>query len=69
MIIIQRAGTSVLELEIQATALLAYAMSELNDPFAISAFCSDGKEDVYIIIELRTLIRLTMQPHKHTWPV
>ena len=38
---------SVLELEIQATALLAYAMSELNDPFAISAFCSDGKEDVH----------------------
>lgn len=44
---VQTAGSSVLELEIQATALLAYAMSELNDPFAISAFCSDGKEDVH----------------------
>jgi nitric oxide reductase activation protein len=44
---IQKAGLSVLDLEIQATALLAYAMSELNDPFAISAFCSDGKEDVH----------------------
>ncbi len=44
---VQQAGTSVLELEIQATALLAYAMSELEDPFAISAFCSDGKEDVH----------------------
>ncbi len=44
---VQASGTSVLELEIQATSLLAYAMSELNDPFAISAFCSDGKEDVH----------------------
>ena len=41
------AKESVLELEIQATSLLAYAMSELHDPFAISAFCSDGKEDVH----------------------
>lgn len=44
---VQKAGTSVLELEVQATTLLAYAMSELNDPFAIAAFCSDGKEDVH----------------------
>ena len=44
---VQTAGASVIELEIQATTLLAYAMSELNDPFAISAFCSDGKEDVH----------------------
>ncbi len=44
---IPKSGTSVLELEIQSTALLAYAMSELKDPFAISAFCSDGKEDVH----------------------
>ena len=44
---IPKSGTTVLELEVQATALLAYAMSELNDPFAISAFCSDGKEDVH----------------------
>ena len=41
------ANESVLDLEIQATSLLAYAMSELDDPFAIAAFCSDGKEDVH----------------------
>ncbi len=44
---VQTAKTSVLELELQATGLLAYAMSELGDPFAIAAFCSDGKEDVH----------------------
>ena len=43
----QHTASSVLELEIQATALLAYAMSALGDPFAIAAFCSDGKEDVH----------------------
>lgn len=43
----QGASASVLELEIQATGLLAYAMSALGDPFAIAAFCSDGKEDVH----------------------
>ena len=41
------ASASVLELEIQATAILAYTMSALGDPFAIAAFCSDGKEDVH----------------------
>ena len=45
--IVPHANASVLELEIQATSLLAYAMSELNDPFGIAAFCSDGKEDVH----------------------
>mgnify|MGYP003663600407 FL=1 len=45
--IVKPANASVLDLEIQATTLLAYAMSELNDPFAIAAFCSDGKEDVH----------------------
>ncbi len=44
---VQNADTTILELEVQATSLLAYAMSELDDPFAISAFCSDGKEDVH----------------------
>lgn len=37
---------SVLQMEIQATSLLAYAMSELADPFGIAAFCSNGKENV-----------------------
>ena len=43
----QGASASVLELEIQATGVLAYAMSALGDPFAVAAFCSDGKEDVH----------------------
>lgn len=45
--IVAEANTSVLQIEIQATSLLAYAMSELNDPFSIAAFCSNGKEDVH----------------------
>lgn len=40
------AGASVLDLERQATALLAHAMDGLGDPFAIHAFCSDGRADV-----------------------
>jgi len=39
-------GTSVLELEREATALLAHAMAGLGDPFAIHAFCSDTRADV-----------------------
>jgi hypothetical protein len=38
--------TSVLDLEREATALLAHAMDELGDPFALAAFCSDGREEV-----------------------
>jgi nitric oxide reductase activation protein len=45
--IVAAANASVLQIEIQATSLLAYAMSELDDPFGIAAFCSDGKEDVH----------------------
>ena len=37
---------SVLSLEREATALLAHAMSEIGDPFAIHAFCSNGREEV-----------------------
>jgi hypothetical protein len=37
---------TVLELERQATALLAHAMSGLGDPFAIAAFCSNRREEV-----------------------
>lgn len=40
---------SILDLELQATALLAHAMSELGDPFAIAAFCSDRREDVHYL--------------------
>lgn len=37
---------SVLEMERLSTALLARAMSDAGDPFAIAAFCSNGREDV-----------------------
>lgn len=37
---------SVLETAVVATALLGEALSELNDPFAIFSFCSNGKDDV-----------------------
>lgn len=40
-------GTAtVLDLERQATALLAHAMAGLGDPFAIAAFCSNRREEV-----------------------
>ena len=37
---------SVLDLEVHATALLAQAMSQLGDPYAIAAFCSNKRDDV-----------------------
>lgn len=37
---------SIIELERQATALLAHAMSGLGDPFAIAAFSSNQRDDV-----------------------
>lgn len=39
-------ATTVLDLERAATALLAHAMNELGDPFALAAFCSNGREEV-----------------------
>lgn len=44
--IVRGAGRSVLDLERDATALLAHAMAGLGDPFAIHAFCSDTRADV-----------------------
>lgn len=38
--------TTVLTLERAATALLAHGMQRLGDPFAIHAFCSNGREEV-----------------------
>jgi nitric oxide reductase activation protein len=38
--------TTVLALERAAAALLGQAMNELGDPFAIHAFCSNGREEV-----------------------
>ncbi len=39
-------GATVLDLEREATALLAHAMEGLGDPFAIRAFCSNGRDEV-----------------------
>jgi nitric oxide reductase activation protein len=41
-----KSSATVLDVEVQATALLAHAMSGLGDPFAISAFCSNCRDDV-----------------------
>ena len=43
---IKNSSDSVLDLEREAAALFAHAMSELGDPFAIAAFCSNKREDV-----------------------
>jgi nitric oxide reductase activation protein len=45
--IVKAAGRSVLELERDATSLLAHAMDGMGDPFAIHAFCSDTRDDVH----------------------
>ena len=45
--IVKSAGRSVLELERDASSLLAHAMDGMGDPFAIHAFCSDTREDVH----------------------
>jgi nitric oxide reductase NorD protein len=42
-----RGGTaSVLDIEREATAILAHAMAGLDDPFAIAGFCSNRRDDV-----------------------
>lgn len=38
--------TTVIALERAAAALLAQAMADLGDPFALHAFCSNGREEV-----------------------
>jgi len=38
--------TTVLELTREATALMAQAVQNIGDPFAIHGFCSDGRHDV-----------------------
>lgn len=45
--IVKAAGRPVLEIERDATSLLAHAMDGIGDPFAIHAFCSDTREDVH----------------------
>jgi nitric oxide reductase NorD protein len=39
---------TVLDIEREAAAVLAHAMNELGDPFAVTAFCSAGREDVRV---------------------
>ena len=39
-------ATSVFSIERAATALLAEAMAQIGDPFAIHAFCSNGRSDI-----------------------
>ncbi|MBN9507502.1 MAG: VWA domain-containing protein, partial [Alphaproteobacteria bacterium] len=43
---VRGAEASVLALEREATVLLAHAMAGLGDPFAIGAFCSNGRDEV-----------------------
>lgn len=43
---IRGTATSVFSIELAATALVAEAMTGLGDPFAISAFCSNGRQEV-----------------------
>ena len=45
--IVKSADRSVLELERDASSLIAHAMDGMGDPFAIHAFCSDTREDVH----------------------
>ena len=39
--------TSIFSIERTATALLAHAMDGVGDPFAIHAFCSNGRDDLH----------------------
>ena len=44
---VRNGSATVLDIEKEATALLAHAMAELGDPFAIAAFCSNQRDDVH----------------------
>ena len=44
--IVRGTESSVLSLERAAAALVAHAMGSLGDPFAVRAFCSNGREEV-----------------------
>lgn len=43
---VRSAHRSVIEVERQAAAVLAHALSDLDDPFAVAGFASDGRHDV-----------------------
>lgn len=50
--LINGTSTSVFHLERDATALLAEAMNGMGDPFAVHAFCSNGRSEVrYVSIK------------------
>jgi len=42
-------GRNILDVERAAAGVLAHAMNEMGDPFAINAFSSSGREDVRIV--------------------
>ena len=46
---VEAAGTSVISLLREASAVLAHAMDRLGDPLAITAFSSDGREDLRVV--------------------
>ncbi|MEM9105520.1 MAG: VWA domain-containing protein [Pseudomonadota bacterium] len=46
--LVSDSSASVFDIEREATVMLSAAMSEMNDPFAVSAFATNGREDVRI---------------------
>ena len=58
-------SATVLDLEREATALLAHAMEGLGDPFAIRAFCSNGRDEVryYRVKDFEAPFGLLAQRH------
>ena len=44
--LVRQSTVSVLQLELEAAALLAHALDRLGDPFAIHAFSSNGREEL-----------------------
>jgi nitric oxide reductase NorD protein len=54
-------GTTVLDVERLAVAVLAEAMDRLGDPFSLLAFASDGREDVKM-----TTVKSFSEPYNRT---
>ena len=44
--VILKTGKTILDMEKETCALLSISLSELGDPFAIAAFCSNSREEV-----------------------
>lgn len=56
---VEEGGASVISLLREASALLAHAMNRLGDPLAITAFSSDGREDLRVVHVKRFVDELT----------